>query len=46
MKHGDVVFWAQFSPDGQRVVTASGDLTVQVQLWVAGSGDRLGANEA
>ena len=30
MRHDDVVYFAQFSPDGQRVVTASWDKTARV----------------
>jgi hypothetical protein len=39
MKHDDWVFSAQFSPDGQRVVTASEDQTARV--WATGLGDGL-----
>jgi len=35
-KHGDSVLSAQFSPDGKRIVTASGDRTARV--WDAQSG--------
>jgi WD40 repeat protein len=37
---GSIVLSAQFSPDGQRVVTASGDKTAQV--WDAASGKPIG----
>ena len=40
MKHGSVVYSAQFSPDGQRVVTASMDGTARV--WDAASGKPIG----
>jgi hypothetical protein len=40
MRHGDAVFSAQFSADGQRVVTASADNTARV--WDAASGKAIG----
>jgi WD domain, G-beta repeat len=40
MKHKQVVDSAQFSPDGQRVVTASYDGTAR--LWDAGTGKEIG----
>ena len=36
----DVVWSAQFSPDGQRVVTASADKTAR--LWDAATGEAIG----
>src|SRR6266550_2991574 len=40
MRHGDVVNSAQFSPDGQQVVTASRDGTAR--MWDAASGNAVG----
>ena len=40
LKHGDKIWWASFSPDGRRVVTASADNTAQV--WDAESGTKVG----
>src|SRR5207244_1315161 len=40
MKHEDTVMSAQFSPDGQRLVTASDDNTAR--LWDAASGKPIG----
>jgi hypothetical protein len=40
MKHEKDVFSAQFSPDGQRIVTASADKTAR--LWAVGSGYAIG----
>ena len=37
--HSGIVWSAAFSPDGQRVVTASGDKTARV--WNAATGDAL-----
>jgi WD40 repeat protein len=39
MKHDGVVYSAQFSPNGQRVVTASHDKTARV--WDAATGKAL-----
>ena len=39
MKHDSYVYSAQFSPDGQRVVTASDDKTARV--WDAATGKAL-----
>src|SRR5262252_8105893 len=48
MQHYALIFSAQFSPDGQRIVTASKDGTAR--LWDAASGDPIGepmqSNEA
>src|SRR5208283_1288867 len=40
MRHGGVVISAQFSADGQRVVTASDDYTARV--WDAATGKPIG----
>ena len=40
MRHGDRVVSAQFSPDGQRLVTASWDKTAR--LWEARTGKAIG----
>src|SRR5947199_4220817 len=40
MKHENVVYSAQFSLDGQRIVTASADKTAR--LWDAASGKPIG----
>ena len=40
MKHEGAVWSAQFSPDGQRVVTASSDQTARV--WDAATGNPIG----
>lgn len=39
MKHNEAVFSAQFSPDGKRIVTTSGDSTARV--WDAQTGEPL-----
>src|SRR6266478_1338776 len=40
MQHEGAVHSAQFSPDGQRIVTASGDSTAR--LWDAANGKPIG----
>jgi WD40 repeat protein len=40
MKHKGKVYFAQFSPDGERVVTASEDKTAR--LWNALTGEQIG----
>ena len=39
--HTDAVYVASFSPNGERIVTASDDLTVR--LWDANTGKQIGA---
>ena len=43
MRHGSAVRCARFSPDGHRVVTASGDGTAR--LWDVETGEELGEME-
>ena len=40
MEHDAIIYSAQFSPDGQRIVTASKDGTARV--WDAATGDPIG----
>src|SRR5262249_13066400 len=40
LRHGSLVLYAAFSPDGERVVTASDDNTARV--WVVRTGELLG----
>ncbi len=39
--HKKIVNWCEFSPDGTKIVTASGDATAQV--WDAATGEPIGA---
>jgi WD40 repeat protein len=41
MKHHDAVSWAEYSPDGSRIVTASGDHTARI--WDARTGVPIGS---
>jgi WD40 repeat protein len=41
LHHGDIVFQAEFTPDGARIVTAGADGTVKV--WDAKTGEQIGS---
>jgi len=44
LHHEQGVNWAEFSPDGSRIVTATEGFKSEARLWDASSGQRLGAS--